>query len=71
MGAAPLNLGQAMKQTHTNTALSKAREKCQQNREKQAAAASHSALAVSAVGTGDEITSQDLVMEQAAQAGGG
>lgn len=52
-----------MKQTHTNITLSKAHEKCKQNNEKQAAAASHSPLAVSAVGTGDEITSQDLVME--------
>lgn len=53
-------LWQAVKQTHTNITLSKTREnKYKRNNEKLAAAASP--LAVSAIGTGDEITNKDLL----------
>lgn len=55
-------LWQAVKQTHTDITLSKTREnKYKQNNEKLAAAASYSPLAVSAIGTGDEITNKDLL----------
>lgn len=58
-------LWRAVKQIHTNITLPKAREnKYKQDNEKLAAAASYSPLAVSAIGTGDEITNKDLLQRR-------